>query len=790
MSIRQEDRRDSLVSPVINSFMSAPEASGSCRAHDGSSQERSSIRLSGDPLIHSYRLASTDSPAGPCRSTSMRGIARRTQRAVSFDVAAAPAAISATPAAPMRNAATSSATSVSVRGQRMAEYCVFMISVSSVTVFITLFQPLVLFRCLVQCKEPRCYNVATAVHQSIVPSMAPCQDFYNYSCGDGRAPRFFARVEQSLRTAALRWVSAVPVPRSGQSAVQKAAMLLRGCLKLTMQKNEDIDAIRNVLSAGGLAFPKMPTTSKYSAVRSIVEFNLNAGIAPVFRLTAGRSLYSGSGYMLHVTPNYDIVSFSEYLQQHGPSENFDVYVRRCAEVVGERGMSYAALIRAVKSVNQAFAELSITNPLHVELELSTLYPQAGFWQSLTTILHKKLEFLDVPKRTFLILDEGYFRFLASRVFDSFEGKETAAYIGLYVVWYLSRVASYTLAYSSPVPNYTHGLKDMWLRCYADVHTLMPFAVERLYLHEAVNKKDVEEVQSIVRAITQATKDFVSALPREGRPSETRLIDKIGKVRVFPYTFASLHETHQLNRLYAHVPDQKDVDFTYNFLRLSRITAQYMVRLLLNLHANFTEPFVPPFESGVPYMASVYNMVHLSPSIMLPPAYTSTQSLSLNYAGLGYNVAEQVGQLFLRSPSIFNEAGGYERVWSDRFFNSLRRKYQCLRNMFREVEWNSTEIPRAVLRASVTAEIAFKAFMEARRSPAHAARFRRERDHFGLPPEQLFFVGLCMNWRQRTHEPRGLAELVCRFSMRSVLGFNEVFGCPNTTALTALEKCSI
>ncbi|KAL3216272.1 hypothetical protein MRX96_006458 [Rhipicephalus microplus] len=215
------------------------------------------------------------------------------------------------------------------------------------------------------------------------------------------------------------------------------------------------------------------------------------------------------------------------------------------------------------------------------------------------------------------------------------------------------------------------------------HRLMPFAVKQLYLHEAINQTDVEEVKSIVHGVIQATKKFVLALPREGMASEERLIDKIGKLRVLPYTFASLHDPHQLDHMYAHVPDQGDVDYVYNFLRLSRVTAQYMVRLLLNSSANVTEPFVPPFEAGVPYMASVYNMVHLSPATMLPPSFTSGQSLSLNYAGLGYNVAEQVGQLFLRSPSILNETGLYARVFSQRFFNSLRRKYQCLQNVFLE-----------------------------------------------------------------------------------------------------------
>ncbi|KAL3216271.1 hypothetical protein MRX96_006457 [Rhipicephalus microplus] len=81
-------------------------------------------------------------------------------------------------------------------------------------------------------------------------------------------------------------------------------------------------------------------------------------------------------------------------------------------------------------------------------------------------------------------------------------------------------------------------------------------------------------------------------------------------------------------------------------------------------------------------------------------------------------------------------------------------------------------------------------MEVRHSPVHASRFKREKDNFGLPPEQLFFVGLCINWRQRRHEPRGLAELVCRFSMRSLRSFNEVFSCPRTSLITVLNLCSI
>ncbi|KAH8034482.1 hypothetical protein HPB51_024737 [Rhipicephalus microplus] len=501
----------------------------SYQAYDGSSQEKSSSEPSGEPLIHSYRLTSADSLAGPCRTTpvSPNAPGSRTQREGSIDVTT-PRTISAAPvtASP---AATASTRGRPVSGGRVIEYGVFLVSVTSSTLSVTLLQPFVLFHCLVQCKEPRCYNVAMAICPSVLPSMEPCQNFFNYSRGDGDSTRYFARVERSLRIAALRWVAAIPVPSSHQSAVQKAAMLLRGCLKLTMQRNEDVDVIKIVLSAGGLSFPKMPTTTKYGPVRSIVEFNLNAGMAPFFRLTAGRSLYSSDGYMLPITPSYDVVSFSDYLRQLGSSENFEIFVRRCAEVIGEPGMSYAALIKAVKSVHQVVSGLPVTSPLHVELKLSTAYPRTGFWQSLSAMLRKKLELFSISKRTFLVVDDDYFKYMVSRFFSNQFRRRTSP------------------PTCSPIPNVTHGLKDLWLRCYTDVHMLMPFAVEQLYLHEAISQTDVEEMKSIVHGVIQATKKFVLALPREGMASEERLIDKIGKLRVFPYTFASLHDPHQLDQ---------------------------------------------------------------------------------------------------------------------------------------------------------------------------------------------------------------------------------------------------
>ncbi|KAH9361058.1 hypothetical protein HPB48_002920 [Haemaphysalis longicornis] len=337
-------------------------------------------------------------------------------------------------------------------------------------------EPLVLYNYLAPCSHPRCYNVVTAIHESMKPSIAPCYDFYGYACGGRRGNH--VTTDALHRTALLRWVSTVPTPPMGQSALQKAAALLRACMRLTSQKHEDLDAIRGVLKAGGLPFPNMPSTSTYAVIQSIVDVNFDAGIAPLFRLTAGKDLLSGKGYMLYLAPAYDIVTFADFLQQMIVSDNVDVYIRRCAEVVGEPSWSYSALIRAIKSVNQQFLELSATNPLKAELKLSTSYQKGDTWFMLSRILANRFEIVGTAKPTFLVLDDAYFRFLARSIFEPLEPASLSAYVGMYVVWLVSRLASNNLAYSTPAENFTRSLVDLWPRCFSDVHSLYAYVPDQ------------------------------------------------------------------------------------------------------------------------------------------------------------------------------------------------------------------------------------------------------------------------------------------------------------------------
>ncbi|KAL1424748.1 hypothetical protein MTO96_019893 [Rhipicephalus appendiculatus] len=263
-------RRNSSISPVISNFVLTPEEVRVIKPMPSLPVPTTSVAAA------SRRFVAEEAPCVFVVPAFVKRPGGRVPRSVSFH---APVQISTTSESDVKISTITPPPPV----DRTTEYRVFLVSVTALTLIITILQPFLLFRFLMQCREPRCYKPTIAIRNSIETSFAPCYDFYKYACS-GADSNHYAKAHDSLRISALHLISATPTT-SGQSSVEKAAILLRNCMKLVHQKPEDIDKIKTVLSAGGFTFPQMPATSVYFIVRGIVDINLNIGIGPLFRLT-------------------------------------------------------------------------------------------------------------------------------------------------------------------------------------------------------------------------------------------------------------------------------------------------------------------------------------------------------------------------------------------------------------------------------------------------------------------------------------------------------------------------
>ncbi|XP_040062008.2 endothelin-converting enzyme homolog isoform X1 [Ixodes scapularis] len=616
-----EPRRKSSVSPVISSYVLAPETPAAELRKESGPTTRYIGTGSGSPLVHHYRLASSDNPLRMRRSASVR--ANSNPRPVLLDSSVS-----------SRDAEVPTVASQDASGHRRLEYRLFLLAMSSVTLMVALLQPLLLYRSLVPCTEPRCFSVALPVREALQASVSPCADFFRYSCS-GIDSGFSEKVRHSLRLSTLSLISELPAS-PGQSAVRKAGILLRSCLRLVNQKPEDIDGIRHVLKIGGLRFPALPQTSTSSVLRGVVDLNLHLGIAVLFRLTVGRDLKHRGHHMLYLARNDDLAGFVRYLGRLEASQSLDDYVRRCAEVIGERGMSYARLIDAVRQTNRRFV-LTLDDVVDGGPVFYAPPTQVGaFWTGIFKGLQSEFRNLPNVSKELFVLHSNYFNALDEIFLQQLEPRLLSAYVGLYVVWYLSRLGSHSLAYHISVQGYTSGLKDVWTRCFSDVYRLMPLAIERLYLEGHLKADDVHEMEDMLRRITHATGVFLASLDRNTGRLQTRL----ASLGLFAFGAQSTRALGDVDRLYDHVPDQRDEAFLDGFLNASRSTAQH-ARHLLRIPAEAQGgPFLPPFLAELPHMAGVHHLIPLGPDAVTPPAFTFDQSPTLNYAGLGGRIGAQ------------------------------------------------------------------------------------------------------------------------------------------------------
>ncbi|XP_040062013.2 endothelin-converting enzyme homolog isoform X6 [Ixodes scapularis] len=684
-----EPRRKSSVSPVISSYVLAPETPAAELRKESGPTTRYIGTGSGSPLVHHYRLASSDNPLRMRRSASVR--ANSNPRPVLLDSSVS-----------SRDAEVPTVASQDASGHRRLEYRLFLLAMSSVTLMVALLQPLLLYRSLVPCTEPRCFSVALPVREALQASVSPCADFFRYSCS-GIDSGFSEKVRHSLRLSTLSLISELPAS-PGQSAVRKAGILLRSCLRLVNQKPEDIDGIRHVLKIGGLRFPALPQTSTSSVLRGVVDLNLHLGIAVLFRLTVGRDLKHRGHHMLYLARNDDLAGFVRYLGRLEASQSLDDYVRRCAEVIGERGMSYARLIDAVRQTNRRFV-LTLDDVVDGGPVFYAPPTQVGaFWTGIFKGLQSEFRNLPNVSKELFVLHSNYFNALDEIFLQQLEPRLLSAYVGLYVVWYLSRLGSHSLAYHISVQGYTSGLKDVWTRCFSDVYRLMPLAIERLYLEGHLKADDVHEMEDMLRRITHATGVFLASLDRNTGRLQTRL----ASLGLFAFGAQSTRALGDVDRLYDHVPDQRDEAFLDGFLNASRSTAQH-ARHLLRIPAEAQGgPFLPPFLAELPHMAGVHHLIPLGPDAVTPPAFTFDQSPTLNYAGLGGRIGaqspSQVKRLLLSKPRLLNESGLYERVWSTGLVNAMRERIQCLRSRFLSYRWESQHVGDDLIRTAIVTHI--------------------------------------------------------------------------------------
>ncbi|KAH6921507.1 hypothetical protein HPB50_001988 [Hyalomma asiaticum] len=298
----------------------------------------------------------------------------------------------------------------------------------------------------------RCFSLEHELLASIDHSVHPCDDFYRHVCGGWESVgerRHDVPIHKYRRYAdrqVIRTLLSRAIPRRPKSALDKAAVFLLHCLGQGL--HEGTADMKNFLRQLDLTWPDPSPASRADLLRSMIKASLGIGLPLLWGFHVGRDpVVPSHRNSLYVALDKRVLSWIDDVQKLAKRRTLRLYLRRCAEVVGGVGQSYALMIadvaaahkRLAKQVYNLWDEFSppayqTLNDSDLRLAMNSELPDdSQLWYDDTLVnlqprLYKEFE------RDQLLADDG------SR-------KRLKLWLGAYAVWTVAPYASRFLYFS-------------------------------------------------------------------------------------------------------------------------------------------------------------------------------------------------------------------------------------------------------------------------------------------------------------------------------------------------------
>lgn len=681
------------------------------------------------------------------------------------------------------------------------------------------------------CLTEACVHTAANILSSIDPTVNPCDDFYEFSCGNwirlnpiptGKAQwNTFSKLEYQTELILKDILEKTNVTLN---ALKTAKTYYASCLDTnkTIERLEGKPLLSVLDLVGGWKVVNSSISMKqwdfekvFSRLRNI--FTTDAFFSWIIteddRNSTKRIIQIDQNGLTLPTRDY-------YLDTKANSKWFNACLEYMTKIGVLLGGEYNSTKQQMEDVLDFETKLALImdpddnrvdeDAMYHKLTIKELQKRATFisWQKFFTSSFGKINRTITEDEQVVVLAPKYLHKLDRLLIDyiNVDSEENKTIVHNYVIWHTVKglIPYLSIKFRKALERYitvfvgVNEVNERWRTCVSSTNENFGYALGSLYVQTTFEGNSKYYAQNMIRNVKAAFKSnfkYLKWMDEKTTKLAEEKADAINELIGFP-DFILVPE--DLEELYANITVIID-EFFANNLRI----------FLSNLLEDMKKLDMPSNKSGWALSPSTIN-AYYSPSkncivfpagILQPPFFDKDQLLALNYGAMGVVVGHELTHGFDDQGRKFDKNGNMRQWWNNATIRRFKNTMECFISQYGSHTINGKNISGLrTLGENIADNGGLKASYHAYLKEVQKQRVVKKLPGLNFTQNQLFFISFAQVWCAES-TPEVTVQLVERdvhspsvyrvlLSVSNMKEFSDAFNCPLGSNMNPREKCEL
>lgn len=672
------------------------------------------------------------------------------------------------------------------------------------------------------CLTTDCIETAAQLLQSMDRTADPCQDFYQYACGNWNKkhiipddrPSFntFEKLHDDLQIK-LRSLLEEGIQDYDSVATSKAKHLYKSCINTSRIEAIGDAPLHQMISLLG-GWPVVEKNWKEDSfvaedALGLVRANFTS-IIIIFCSVAADDKNSSSNIIQIDQPDFGMPSREYYL-----NDRVSDYIHAYLQYMVDTAVLFGA--------NQTDAERDMYQVLQFETKIANITKPSSERHD-TGAIYNKMSIgdlaRDVPKFRWmqyfskflpysLSNDEKIVSFAPEYMKDIADllAKTDKRTIANYVVWrvVLEFMPDLPEVYQKVRRNYrarSQGItrdKPRWQKCVELTNEEMGMAVGAMFIRENFKKESKDAALHMIHNLREAFNDLLNE--NDWMDESTR---KVARVKAYAMNERIgypdfIKNESKLNEKYEKL--YVGSDYFSNIVNTKRFEV-YSAMIKLRKTVDKDQWEQDPAVVNAFYNPNTNDIVFPA-GILQPPFYSDKFPKSLNYGGIGVVIGHEITHGFDDKGRQYDMSGNLKQWWKNETIDAFRQRAQCMIDQYSSYQLEQIGLNidgKNTQGENIADNGGLKQAYRAYKKGLEEYGPEKDLPGIGLTHQQLFFLNYAQIWCGSMRDEEALEKI--RTSVHSpgsirVLGplsnsydFSEAYQCPPGSPMNPEKKCHI